>query len=319
MNKKIAVLAGIALAGIVGGMLLFSNGGKDQGSKGEKNIVTVTHKVGTTEVEEEPQRVVVFDWAMLDALDKLGVEGIVGVPQSATIPEYLSKYKSSEYGNIGGLKEPDLEKINELQPDLIIINGRQESFYDKLTEIAPTISMSKKDGKYLESITNNLTIIGDIFNKEKEVEKELANINNKINEINKVVTEKGYKATTVMASKGELSVFGADSRFGLIYNELGFKNTDENIEAATHGQNVSFEYVASQDSDYMFVVDKSTISSDKKEKSAQELLNNDLINGSKAAKNGNIVYLDTVAWYLADGGFTSTNMMLDEVSKAINK
>ena len=317
MNKKIAAIVGIAVVGLVGGMLYFSNGSNKKDNNGTKEIVTVTHKVGTTEVEEEPERVVVFDWAMLDALDSLGVEGVVGVPQSATIPEYLSKYKSEEYGNVGGLKEPDLEKINELQPDLIIINGRQESFYDKLSEIAPTISMSKQDGKYLESITKNLNIIGDIFNKEKEVEEKLAEINGKIDATKKKVEEKGLKATTVMASKGELSVFGADSRFGLIYNELGFKNTDDNIEAATHGQTVSFEYVASQDSEYIFVIDKSTISSDKKEMPAQELLNNDLINGTKAAKDGNIVYLDTVAWYLSDGGFTSTNMMIDQVSNAL--
>lgn len=319
MNKKIALIAGITAVGLLGGMFFFSNRGNKNGNKGTNDIVTVTHKVGTTEVEEEPKRVVVFDWAILDTLDALGVEGVVGVPQSATIPEYLSQYKSEKYGNVGGLKEPDLEKINELQPDLIIINGRQESFYDKLTEIAPTISMSKEDGKYLESITKNLNIIGDIFNKEKEVEKELVEINNRIDETKKKVEEKGYKATTLMTSKGELSVFGSDSRFGLIYNEAGFKNTDENIQASNHGQNVSFEYVASQDADYMFVLDKSVISSDEKEKTAKELLNNDLINGTKAAKNGNIIYLDTVSWYLADGGVTSTNKMLDEINNAIDK
>lgn len=319
MNKKVAAIAGLVVAGIIGGTLLFSNGGKEQANTDKKNIVTVKHNVGTTEVAEEPQRVVVFDWAMLDVMDTLGVDGVVGVPQSSTVPKYLNKYADSKYENVGGLKEPDLEKINELDPDLIIINGRQESFYDKLSEIAPTISMSKEDGKYLESITKNLTVMGDIFNKEDKVEAELAKINDKIEALNKVVTEKGYEATTLMASSGELSVFGSDSRFGIIYNEAGFKNNDENIEAATHGQSVSFEYVASQDSDYMFVIDKSTISSDKNEKPAKELLNNDLVNSTKAAKNGNIIYLDTEVWYLADGGFTSTNKMLDEIKNAVNK
>ena len=319
MNKKVAAISGLVVAGLLGGMLVFSNSGKKDDNTSKKEIVTVKHNVGTTEVAEEPQRVVVFDWAMLDAMDKLGVEGVVGVPQSSTVPEYLNEYADEKYANVGGLKEPDLEKINELEPDLIIINGRQESFYDKLSDIAPTISMSKEDGKYLESITKNLTVMGDIFNKEDEVAAELDKINEKIDTLNKEVKEKDLEATTLMTSSGELSVFGADSRFGLIYNEVGFKNSDDNIEAATHGQSVSFEYVASQDSDYMFVIDKSVISSDKNEKPAKELLNNDLINSTKAAKNGNIIYLNTQAWYLADGGFTSTNLMLDEISNAINK
>ncbi|MPN20154.1 hypothetical protein SDC9_167531 [bioreactor metagenome] len=69
----------------------------------------------------------------------------------------------------------------------------------------------------------------------------------------------------------------------------------------------------------MFVIDKSVISSDKEQKPAAEILNNDLINNTKVAKENNIVYLDTHAWYLSDGGFISTNNMIDEISKAINK
>ena len=319
MNKKIALISGLVIAGVIGGTLLFSNSKKEEVKDNSKEVITVEHAVGTTKVEEEPKRIVVFDWAALDAIETLGVEGVVGVPKGSAIPTYLDKYNGEDYANIGGLKEPDLEKINELQPDLIIINGRQHSFYDKLSEIAPTISMSKEDGKYIESTTKNLNVLGDIFNKEEEVSKEFETINAKIDEINKTVKEKQYVATTLMASDGELSVFGVDSRFGIIYNELGFKNTDKNIKAADHGQSVSYEYIATQDSDFMFVIDKSVISSEEGQSPAKELLNNDLVNSTKTAKNNNIVYLDTLAWYLADGGFESTNKMLDEVKSAISK
>ncbi|MGL5327647.1 MAG: siderophore ABC transporter substrate-binding protein [Peptostreptococcaceae bacterium] len=318
MNKKVAMISGLVIAGLVGGMLVFSNN-KEEVKNNSKEVVTVEHAVGTTKVEEEPKRIVVFDWAALDAIETLGVEGVVGVPQSSTIPKYLDKYSDERYANIGGLKEPDLETINSLEPDLIIINGRQHSFYDKLSKIAPTISMSKEDGKYIESTVKNINYLGDIFNKEKEVSKEFEGINSKIESIYNTVKENNYVATTLMASDGELSVFGADSRFGIIYNELGFKNTDENIQTADHGQSVSFEYIASQDSDFIFVIDKSVIASDENQKPAKELLNNELVNSTNAAKEGNIVYLDTLAWYLADGGFESTNTMLDEIEEAISK
>lgn len=319
MNKKVALISGLAIVGIIGGMLVFSNKGKQEVKEASKEVVKVEHALGSTEVAENPEKIVVFDYAALDAMETLDIDGVVGVAKGSSIPKYLNKYEGDEYANVGGLKEPDLEKINELDPDLIIINGRQHSFYDKLNQIAPTISLSKEDGKYMESFSHNMEVLGDIFNKEEKVDQELAKIDKKIEKINKQVTDKGYKATTLMVSDGTLSVFGEDSRFGLIYKNLGFKNTDENVKAADHGQDVSFEYVASQDSDYMFVIDKSVISSDKEQKPAAEILNNDLINNTKVAKENNIVYLDTHAWYLSDGGFISTNNMIDEISKAINK
>lgn len=319
MNKKVALISGLAIVGIIGGMLVFSNKGKQEVKETSKEVVKVEHALGSTEVAENPEKIVVFDYAALDAMETLDIDGVVGVAKGSSIPKYLNKYEGDEYANVGGLKEPDLEKINELDPDLIIINGRQHSFYDKLNQIAPTISLSKEDGKYMESFSHNMEVLGDIFNKEEKVDQELAKIDKKIEKINKQVTDKGYKATTLMVSDGTLSVFGEDSRFGLIYKNLGFKNTDENVKTADHGQDVSFEYVASQDSDYMFVIDKSVISSDKEQKPAAEILNNDLINNTKVAKENNIVYLDTHAWYLSDGGFISTNNMIDEISKAINK
>ena len=42
----------------------------------------------------------------------------------------------------GGIKEPDLEKINQLKPDLIIISGRQQDYQEQLKAIAPTIYLA---------------------------------------------------------------------------------------------------------------------------------------------------------------------------------
>ncbi len=43
----------------------------------------------------------------------------------------LKNIKDSKYENLGGLKEPDFEAINALNPELIIISGRQSDMYDK--------------------------------------------------------------------------------------------------------------------------------------------------------------------------------------------
>src|SRR5699024_7719924 len=108
--------------------------GKDDS---DKETITVKHELGETEVPKNPENVVVFDFGTLDTLDQLGID-VTGVPQ-ATIPTYLEKYGSEDYENVGSLKEPDFEKIAEVDPGLIIISGRQSDLYDQLKDIAPTI------------------------------------------------------------------------------------------------------------------------------------------------------------------------------------
>ena len=70
-----------------------------------------------------PEKIVVFDYGFLDTLDALGVEGVVGLPKDSTLPEQLSEYADDEYASVGTLKEPLLEDIAELQPDVIFISG----------------------------------------------------------------------------------------------------------------------------------------------------------------------------------------------------
>ena len=137
----------------------------------EQSTVTVEHQLGTTEVEVSPENVVVFDYGILDSLDYMGVE-ITGVPQSSSMPEHLSKFDGSEYANGGSLKEVDLEAVYEMQPGLIIISGRQSDYYEELSEIAPTIFMGIDNENYLESFKENITILGEIFEKEEFVAEE---------------------------------------------------------------------------------------------------------------------------------------------------
>lgn len=281
---------------------------------GEGETIVVTHELGETTVNKNPKRVVVFDYGTLDSLDVLGVEGIVGVVQDG-LPEYLSKFASEEYSSVGTLKEPDMEKIFELSPDLIITSGRQADYYEELSKIAPTIHLVIDNENYLESFTENMNILGTIFGEEKAVEKELEKIDEAITELNQKVTEKGVNGLIALANDGAFSVYGQESRFGIIHNTFGVIPVDENIEVSTHGQKASFEYVVEKNPQYLFVIDRATVTGGTS--SAKELFENELMEKTDAYKNGNIVYLDPVIWYTATGGFTSTMKMVEEIDSAI--
>ena len=296
------IAAGITIPKFVGG-----------NSEPVSETITITHELGETPVTTNPQKVVVFDYGILDALDSLGVN-VIGVVQSG-LPDYLTKYAGEEYSSIGTLKEPDMEAIFALTPDLIIISGRQADYYEELNKIAPTIHLGIDNADYLGSFKNNMDILGQIFGKEKEVSSKVEEIEKAIAELNAKVTEKNINGLITLANDGAFSVYGQESRFGIIHKEFGVTPVDTTIDAGTHGQKATFEYVAEKNPQYLFVVDRAAVTGGNT--SAKELFDNELVARTDAYKNDNIVYLDPTIWYTSVGGFTSTLRMVEEVDAAI--
>lgn len=97
---------------------------------------------------------------------------------------------------------------------------------------------------------------------------------------------------------------------------LGVTPVDENIEVNVHGQSVSFEYVAEKNPDYLFVVDRGAAVSGG-DSSATQVLDNELINSTDAAKEDHIVMLNPDYWYLSGGGLQSTAAMVQEIDEVL--
>src|SRR5699024_3975773 len=227
---------------------------------------------------------------------------------------YLEKYESDDYENVGGLKEPDFEKLAEINPDLIIISGRQADLYDQLSELAPTIYLGVDTSDYMASFEKNVGIIGEIFNKEKEVQAELDAIKDKILETAKKAEDENKSGLIILANDNKISAYGPGSRFGLIHDVVGVTAIDEDIETSTHGMNVSFEYVTEKDPDLLYVIDRGAVVEG--ESSAEVIVDNKLMEKTKAYQNDNIIYLDPEYWYLSGGGLESVTKMIDEINRS---
>lgn len=280
----------------------------------KKEEMTVTHELGETTFEKNPKKVVVFDFGVLDSMDKLGIDAVAGVPQES-LPTYLEKYADAEkYENVGTLKEADFEAINALKPDLIIISGRQADMYEEYEAIAPTIHMAVDTNNYMDSFKGNMTTLGEIFGKEEEVKEEVAAVEAQIEEVKAAVSESDAKALIVLANEGKVSAYGAASRFGIIHDVFGVQQADEGIEVSTHGQSVSFEYILEKNPDMMFVVDRNAVVGG--ETSAKDSLENELVQKTNAYKNDKIIYLDPDFWYLSGGGLQSVSQMVTEIQSA---
>ena len=322
MNKKAAaIVGGILVLGLgVFGFTKLNSGSQNQQTQqeqsAEQTTVQVTDANGEkAELKKNPKRVVVFDYGVADILKNLGVDAVVGLPKNGKMPEILSNYSDDKYTNVGSLKETDFEAVESLNPDLIIIGGRQAEDIDSFKEIAPTVNLAVDGQDYMNSFKTVVTDLGNLFDKQDEAKKAIDEIEAKIAKVNKTVTEKGLTASVVMANEGNISAFSAKSRYGLIYNGLGFAEVDKNIDDSTHGQQVSFEYFLENKADYVFVVDRGAITG--KGDSASKLFDNEVMNKTEVAKNGNIVYLNSVIWYTMTGGIESTNQMIDEIADAI--
>ncbi len=287
--------------------------GNASSNSNDEDVLTIEHELGSTAVTINPSKVVVFDFGILDSLDKMGID-VVGVPQ-ANIPPYLSKYEDEKYENVGALKEPDFEKISEINPDLIIISARQAELYDELSKIAPTIHLGINTNDYLQSFESNMQTLGQIFNQEGYIEQQLASIKSAIEQLSEKTTKNGKNALIILANEGNISAYGPGSRFGIIHDEFGFEPVDAGIEVSTHGMNVSFEYILEQNPDYLFVIDRGAAVAG--ESSAKQTVENALIEKTKAYQEGNIIYLDPNYWYLSGGGLISVLEMVKEIEGAL--
>ncbi|MFP7170446.1 siderophore ABC transporter substrate-binding protein [Terribacillus halophilus] len=291
-----------------------SNSDSASSADKEEEKLTIKHELGETEVAKNPEKIVAFDMGALDTLDKLGVD-VAGVPQES-LPDYLSKYSGKDYENVGGLKEPDLEKIAEMQPDVIFISGRQSDYYDQLSELAPTIYVGVDTTDYMNSFKKNTETIAKIVGKEKEAEQALGEIDDAIAELKSKAEGMDEKALITLVNDGSVSAYGKASRFGVIHDVYGVPAVDDTIEASTHGQSIGFEYISEKDPDYLFVVDRGAVVGNGTS-SAEKVLDNELVNGTKAAKENHITYLNPNYWYLSGGGLESELEKVKEVSDAL--
>lgn len=280
--------------------------------------LTVETATGPVELAAAPQRIVVLEHGILDTIDALGGSDVVaGIPHHV-VPDYLASYTESA-ANVGTLFEPDYEAINAAEPDLIIVGGRSVETLPEMEKIAPTIDLSYGWGTepFLESLERNVTTVGQLLGAQDEAAAALAEIEEEAAAIAEDAADAGT-GLVVLTSGGQLSAYGPseEGRYDFFYSWLGVTPAAEQVAIDTHGDAVSYEFLADTNPDIMVVLDRDGAIGEEGE-SAQALLDNELVNGTTAAQNGAIAYVDTQKWYLSFGGLTALDGILDEVGALV--
>ena len=295
-------------------------------SSGEEKPETITVKSLNANKEEvdlevpyDPERIAILDMACLDILDSLGVGGRV-VGSASTSLDYLQDYVTDEnIENLGTIKEADMEAVMACEPDVIFIGGRLSSSYDALSEIAPVVYLSTDtEIGVVESVRKNASTIAAMFGLEDQVDELMADFDERIE--NLAAFAEGKTAIVGMCTSGSFNVLGNDGRCSMIGREIGFENVgvDANADTSTHGNEASFEYVVEKNPDYIFVMDRDAAIGTDGAQLAQDIMENELVQGTDAYKNGQLVYLEHPAvWYTAEGGVQALDLMLQDLETTL--
>lgn len=285
--------------------------------------ITITALNGSREsvqltVPYDPQRIAILDMASLDILDALGLGSRV-VGSASTSLSYLQSYINDDVANLGTIKEADLEAVMGCEPDVIFIGGRLSSSYDALSEIAPVVYLATDtELGVVESTRLNAMTIASIFGLESKVEGLMAEFDSRIEALS--AAAKDQTAIVGMSTSGSFNVLGNSGRCSIIGVEIGFENigVDANIDTSTHGNEASFEFIVQKDPDYIFVMDRDAAIGTDGAQLAQEIMENELVKGTRAYQSGNVIYLANPAvWYTAEGGITALDVMLSDLESEL--
>ncbi len=214
-----------------------------------KSETTITYQSenGPVEVPADPKRVIVLGMyaGNVKALDV----PIVGVdPWSKTNPRY-------ELEGIEEVTDESLEKIIELEPDLIIGLSTSKNI-DKLKQIAPVVTFTY--GK-LDYLTQHLEI-GKLLNKEAEAKAWIDDFKERAQQTGEEIKAKIGEDATVSVIENfnkELYVFGDNFGRGteILYQEMKLK-MPEKVKETAQGNgyySLSIEVLPEYAGDYLIV------------------------------------------------------------------
>lgn len=264
--------------------------------------IEIQHVWGETKVPETPSNVVALDFFIVDMLVSLGISptGIAGTGDTR-VPTYIED-QVSQFTDVGERKEPNLEVIKSINPDLIIANPeRAKTIKDQLERISPSIALSDKT---YQVILDNVDMLGEVFGKQAEAKKVREDVENKI----KAGKEKIQGHPTVLVFgvfDDELYVWVQESFVASLLTDLGadyaFEGEKGNTEGKADITALTIERLAEINPDYLFVYGSSV----------DQLKENPVFKNLKAVKENKLMEVEQDLWARARGPIAA-GLILDE-------
>lgn len=315
--KKTNLLYLLAILAIFSGLLLYylpdmmtgQNAKSDNTSQTFKEK-TIVHDFGTTELKKAPKRIVILDnlyGEILEPLDITPIGATTGQADSQDFSTLFKKqYKDKKVISVGWQGNPDLEKIAELKPDLILMTGEQEDLYEDLSEIAPTVGYSINTNENWDYHETSLKV-AEIFDKRDEMKKDLDRVDAKEAVFAENVRAKfgDQKLMYLSVTDNEIRYY-AYGHFGYLYDTYKF-NRAETFNPDDMYQVIDPDKLKDINPDLLIV-----------QADSQELLDNKLRNSPvwsnlKAVQNNKVIYAD-YSTYMIGFGIVSQEAIMKQIA-----
>jgi iron complex transport system substrate-binding protein len=271
----------------------------------------VQHSIGKTQVCGQPEKVAALSPHILDSILALGVQPAayaetvqLNLPRfdnpTAQIP-YLGNRITTKPVNLGDRKNPSLEALVQLKPDVIIgEHWLHQDEYHLLSKIAPTLLFDDTKGEK-QHWTNDITGIAQALDREeaarqllKAFPQQLATARQKLAPVVATYPRVLVNSTNQLASQVSIA---PDSTAGELMNAIGFEMVSPKLptQSDTWAQ-ISLEVLPTIDTDLIFVIGWTEGLYNPEKKLKQAWSQHPLLKTMKAFQENRVFFVDYQLW-----------------------
>ncbi|SFG44871.1 iron complex transport system substrate-binding protein [Halobacillus alkaliphilus] len=289
------------------------DGGDNSDDSGSENFepYTIEHAMGETTVEEKPERVVILTNEGTEALLAMGVKPVGAVKSWTGDPWYDHISDQMEGVEIvGDESNVNIEKILELEPDLIIGNKmRQEDIYEKLNQIAPTIFSETLRGEW----QSNFMTYAEALNMKDQGQQLIDEYDQRLKDFADQAGDKlNQEVSVIRFMPDHVRIYHKDSFSGVILEQIGFERP-ESQDVNDFMEKATKERIPAMDGDVLFYFTYET-GDGAASNLQEEWLNDPLFQNLDVVKSGDVHEVSDATWNTA-GGYIAANEMVDDLEK----
>ena len=234
----------------------------------EPTTVEITDIYGTVTVPIKPKTVVALDNRTFQTLEDWGIE-LAAAPKPV-MPAGLAYKTDDSIQDVGSHNEPNLEVIAAVDPDLVIVGQRFASRYEDIKALVPnatvinlnfdvSVDADSPGDNFVNGFKNSTFALGQIFDKNAEAEKLVADFEAAIAEV-EAAYDPSATIMTLVTSGGNIrfSAPMAGRVWGPMYEIFGWTSSlyVDGASSDHQGDDISIEAIAQSNPDWIFVLDR---------------------------------------------------------------
>lgn len=276
----------------------------------------VSHAMGETVVPEVPQRVIILG-PVADAL-ALGVKpvgaSLMGIPQRAD-REKLSPMlgdRTQSIAVLGDTGQPNLEKMQSLNPDLILgAKGIHSGIYQRLSQIAPTvvIDASSHASQWKDYVLKGAEAIG----KQAEAEQLIQQYQQRIEQFKAAMGDRldTTQVSLVRFRPDQFRLYQRGSFAGAILHEAGLTLSESQRNNRRPFEHLSLETIPQMDGDVLFIMQDNP-----EESTLASVKTHPLWSRLSVVQQDQVYEVSLDAWFL-NAGIVSAHLILNDLFRTL--